>query len=95
MMRFIYLLVSIPIIVIIATFAYKNAGLARIDFFVAEFNIRSGKKVTVIPDKVWEKLLAYDWPGNIRELRNVIERAMLFCDEAEIDIAHLPPDIVE
>lgn len=39
MMRFIYLLVSIPIIVIIATFAYKNAGLARIDFFVAEFNI--------------------------------------------------------
>lgn len=39
MMRFIYLLVSIPIIVIIATFAYRNAGLVSIDFFVAQFNI--------------------------------------------------------
>jgi len=38
-MRFIYLLVSIPIIVIIATFAYRNAGLVNIDFFVAQFNI--------------------------------------------------------
>ena len=39
MIRFIYLLVSIPIIVIIAAFAYKNAGLVNIDFFVANFNI--------------------------------------------------------
>ena len=39
MMRFIYLLVSIPIIVIIATFAYRNASLVSIDFFVAQFNI--------------------------------------------------------
>mgnify|MGYP000462471959 CR=1 FL=1 len=33
-------------------------------------------------------LIKYNWPGNIRELRNVIDRAMLFCDEPEID---LPP----
>lgn len=38
-MRFIYLLVSIPIIVIIATFAYRNAGLVKIDFFVTQFNM--------------------------------------------------------
>lgn len=38
-MRFIYLLVSIPIIVIIATFAYRNAGLINIDFFVTQFNM--------------------------------------------------------
>ena len=35
-------------------------------------------------------LLRYAWPGNIRELRNVIERAVLLCDGAEIGLAHLP-----
>ncbi len=35
------------------------------------------------------------WPGNIRELRNVIERAMLFCDDASIDLEHLPGEIVD
>lgn len=39
MIRFIYLLVSIPIIVILATFAYRNAGLVKLDLFVTEFNI--------------------------------------------------------
>jgi len=38
-------------------------------------------------------LLAYDWPGNIRELANVIERAVLLCDGPEILPAHLPLEI--
>ena len=38
-------------------------------------------------------LSSYDWPGNIRELRHVIERVVLFCDDEEIDLGHLPPDI--
>jgi len=42
-----------------------------------------------------QALTAYRWPGNIRELRNVIERAMLFCDEAAIDRSHLPPELVQ
>ena len=41
-----------------------------------------------------QALIAHQWPGNIRELRNVIERAMLFCDEASIDLQHLPPELV-
>ena len=36
-----------------------------------------GKKVTNIPQKVMDTLMAYDWPGNIRELENIIERAMI------------------
>ena len=44
---------------------------------VAEFNLKANKKIDVIPNKVWEQLMAYDWPGNIRELRNVIERCVL------------------
>jgi len=37
-------------------------------------------------------LLAYDWPGNLRELRNMMERAVLLCDGAEIAVSHLPED---
>ena len=37
-------------------------------------------------------LLAYDWPGNLRELLNMMERAVLLCDGAEIGIAHLPEE---
>lgn len=45
--------------------------------FVNEFAESMGKPIKVIPKKIMEKLRAYDWPGNIRELRNVIERAMI------------------
>lgn len=37
----------------------------------------------------------YDWPGNIRELRNALERAIIFCDDPAIDIQHLPSEIIE
>ena len=33
--------------------------------------------------------MQYDWPGNIRELRNVIERASIICNEERVDVAHL------
>jgi two-component system, NtrC family, response regulator AtoC len=48
--------------------------------FVSECNIKSGKQVKVIPDVVWEQLESYDWPGNIRELHNIIERCVLLAD---------------
>jgi DNA-binding NtrC family response regulator len=48
--------------------------------FVAECNIKTGKNVKVVPDNVWEQLETYDWPGNIRELHNIIERCVLLAD---------------
>lgn len=66
-------------------------GLAG--FFIRENNPRMGKNVQGITPKAMTALKKHKWPGNIRELRNVIERAMLFCDEAEIDLAHLPKDL--
>jgi DNA-binding NtrC family response regulator len=64
-------------------------------FFVREFNARLGINVTDITPRAMKALVAYDWPGNIRELRNAIERAMLFCDDAALDINHLPADVIK
>jgi formate hydrogenlyase transcriptional activator len=48
------------------------------EFFVANFAARLNKPIEVIPDDVIAVLKAHDWPGNIRELQNFLERAVLF-----------------
>lgn len=48
--------------------------------FVAECNAKTGKHIKTIPESVWEQLETYDWPGNIRELHNIIERCVLLAD---------------
>jgi DNA-binding NtrC family response regulator len=48
--------------------------------FIAEFNTKAAKQVKIIPESVWSALRRYDWPGNIRELRNVVERCVLLAD---------------
>ena len=61
--------------------------------FIRQNNPRMGINITDITPRAMEALMAYDWPGNVRELRNVIERAMLFCDDPAIDLSHLPPEL--
>jgi len=48
------------------------------EYFVAKFSAGLHKTIDSIPEEVVEGLKAYDWPGNIRELQNFIERAVLF-----------------
>lgn len=48
-----------------------------LNYFVKEFNLKFGKKVTQIPNYTLEKLQKYSWPGNVREFQNVIERAII------------------
>jgi DNA-binding NtrC family response regulator len=57
--------------------------------FVAEFSALSGKRVREIPDAVWDKFRAYSWPGNIRELRNVLERSVLLSNAAALSVKWL------
>lgn len=45
--------------------------------FIHKYEGRMGKKITDVSDKVMEALAAYDWPGNIRELENLVERAII------------------
>jgi two-component system, NtrC family, response regulator AtoC len=55
--------------------------------FIAECNVKTGKNVKTIPSQVWDQLEAYDWPGNIRELHNIIERCVLLAN-SEVFPAH-------
>jgi len=50
-----------------------------------------GKKINVIPQKVMDALLAYDWPGNIRELENIIERAMILSGSERLEFGDWIP----
>jgi formate hydrogenlyase transcriptional activator len=59
-------------------------------FFVAKFAARLNKTIDSIPDEVVEVLKAHDWPGNIRELQNSIERAVLFSPGS---VLRLPLDL--
>ena len=65
-----------------------------VGLFIRQNNPRMGLNISGITPRAMDVLKAHRWPGNIRELRNVIERAMLFCDDPVIDISHLPPDMV-
>ncbi len=64
-----------------------------VGLFIRTNNPKMGFNIEDITPRAMEVLMSYDWPGNIRQLRHVIERAMLFCDDAAIDLSHLPADI--
>ncbi len=61
--------------------------------FIEHFAARSGKQVVGLSQAVAEKLLAYSWPGNIRELRNVIERAVALTRYDKLAVEDLPEKI--
>ena len=61
-----------------------------VERFIEKFDERLGKRVERVSDAAWARLEAYDWPGNIRELENVIERAVLFSEGVEITEDELP-----
>ena len=63
--------------------------------FIDYFNRDMGKNIAGISPEALEALKAHDWPGNIRELRNVIERAAVFCSEDQIQLNHLPREILD
>jgi DNA-binding NtrC family response regulator len=72
----------------------RMQDLERFTFaFIDELNQAMGKTVASISDEALQMMRRYHWPGNIRELRNVIERAMLLCDGQEIHSSHLPAEL--
>ncbi len=64
-----------------------------VQHFIDKFNAETGKHVQGVAPGALAVLQAYAWPGNIRELRNTVERAMILTDGDMIDEEHLPPDM--
>jgi DNA-binding NtrC family response regulator len=64
-----------------------------VDHFLAKFNERLRKQVTSIAPEAIGCLVAHPWPGNIRELENLMERTVLFCEGSQIGVSDLPPEI--
>jgi transcriptional regulator with GAF, ATPase, and Fis domain/AmiR/NasT family two-component response regulator len=59
-------------------------------YFMEHFNQKSGRRINRISDNVLNRMIDYDWPGNIRELKHVIERAVLLTKGISIDDILLP-----
>ena len=57
-------------------------------YFIQKYNREMGRTVNSVSANALEMLKAHDWPGNIRQLRNAIGRAMLFADEDTLDVEH-------
>ena len=64
-----------------------------IQSFLEEFNQENDKHITGIDNRAKAAIYKYDWPGNIRELRNCIESAVVMCSSDQITLDDLPPNV--
>jgi two-component system response regulator AtoC len=58
--------------------------------FCAFFADKLGKEVEPLDDEVRQRLLSYDYPGNVRELKNIVERAVIMTESGRVELRHLP-----
>src|SRR5262249_17185257 len=52
-----------------------------VEYFIERYAKKAGKKIKNISKKAYDLFQSYEWPGNIRELQNVVERAVILCDD--------------
>jgi transcriptional regulator with PAS, ATPase and Fis domain len=64
-----------------------------VERFVERFNAKRGKEIAGITPAVMEILMRYDFPGNVRELENIIEYGFVLCHDKLIDVRHLPEEM--
>ena len=62
-----------------------------VSHFIQRFNEELNKKIKGVDNEVMRTFLQYEWKGNLRELENMIERAVLLCETEYITIKALPP----
>jgi PAS domain S-box-containing protein len=66
-----------------------------VEHFVEKFKLKTGKILSGVSHEVMSFLMRYDFPGNVRELENIIEHAFVMCKGEIIELRHLPPELVE
>jgi transcriptional regulator with PAS, ATPase and Fis domain len=64
-----------------------------VDHFISRFNSVHNKNICCVTNEVTASLLAYDYPGNVRELENIIEHCFVLCEGEIIEARHLPASI--
>ncbi len=64
-----------------------------INHFLCKYNALFGKQILRVTERALAKILNYPFPGNVRELENIIERAVALTEKKEIDVCDLPPDL--
>jgi len=64
-----------------------------VDHLIAKFRPLQGKDISGVSDEVMARLMEYDYPGNVRELENIIEQAFVLCRGGLIELHHLPPEL--
>lgn len=62
--------------------------------FIHKMNHQLGKNVNEIEGAIYERFNEYDWPGNIRELYNILERAMNICQDSKLLVSFLPEEFI-
>ena len=65
-----------------------------VEHFIGRFNRVQGKSVSGVSPEVMTFLMAHDYPGNVRELENIIEHAFVLCSEGGIEPHHLPEEFL-
>ena len=64
-----------------------------VSHFIKYFNIRMDKQIQGIHERIMKELMDYNWPGNIRQLQHILERAVLVSTDGKIDHIQLPSEI--
>ncbi|MDY0165962.1 MAG: sigma 54-interacting transcriptional regulator [Thermoguttaceae bacterium] len=64
-----------------------------VDHLIAKFNHLQGKDIAGVSGEVMARLMEHDYPGNVRELENIIEQAFVLCRGGMIQLSHLPPEL--
>jgi PAS domain S-box-containing protein len=64
-----------------------------VDELVGRFNRIQGKSISGVSENVLARLMHHDYPGNVRELENIIEQAFVLCGDGPIRLEHLPPEL--
>ncbi len=74
--------------------ARKEDISPQVEYFLEKFSLKYKKKVTRVSTDVTTAFTSYDWPGNTRELENVLERMVLMTDGETLEVEDLPPEIL-
>lgn len=66
-----------------------------VNHFLEKGNKREGKNISKVSPEAMKKIMEHPWPGNVRELENAIEHAFVLCETNQIELKHLPVEILE